>query len=183
MDGTIRLESKENVGSTFILTIPFGIDHKAQVAAAGKGASSALNLKGKRALLAEDNELNIEIAQLMLEDQGLAVDVVRNGKEAVDKFEGLPSGSYDLIFMDIMMPVMDGLEATRRIRAMDKADAKTIPILAMTANAFQDDIKQSLEAGMNAHLMKPLDEKKLRETIQEVMQETMQNKNIGSEMI
>jgi CheY-like chemotaxis protein len=90
---------------------------------------------------------------------------------------------YDLIFMDIMMPVMDGLEATRRIRVMDKADAKTIPILAMTANAFQDDIKQSLEAGMNAHLMKPLDEKKLRETIQEVMQETMQNKKIGSEMI
>ncbi len=173
MDGTIRLESKENTGSTFVITIPFGIDHKAQAAAAGKGTPTALNLKGKRALLAEDNELNIEIAQLMLEDQGLAVDVVRNGKEAVDKFEDLPSGSYDFIFMDIMMPVMDGLEATRRIRAMNKADAKTIPILAMTANAFQDDVKQSIEAGMNVHLMKPLDEKKLRETIQEVMQETI----------
>ena len=96
--------------------------------------------------------------------------MVRNGKEAVDKYSYLPSGSYDFIFMDIMMPVMDGLEATHRIRAMDKADAKTIPIIAMTANAFQDDIRQSREAGMNAHLMKPLDEEKLRQTIQEVCQ-------------
>ena len=170
MNGTIRLESTENIGTTFVITIPFEIDRKAQDEAEGKYVPTVVNLKGKRALLVEDNELNIEIAQLMLEDQGLAVDVVRNGKEAVDKYAYLPSGSYDFIFMDIMMPVMDGLEATRRIRAMDKADAKTIPIIAMTANAFQDDIRQSREAGMNAHLMKPLDEEKLRQTIQEICQ-------------
>ena len=170
MNGTIQMESKENEGTTFVVTIPFEIDHRAQDEAEGKYVPTVVNLKGKRALLVEDNEINIEIAQLMLEDQGLAVDVVRNGKEAVDKYEYLPSGSYDFIFMDIMMPVMDGLEATRRIRAMDKADAKTIPILAMTANAFQDDIRQSKEAGMNAHLMKPLNEEKLRQAIQEVCQ-------------
>ena len=170
MNGTIRLESIENIGTTFVITIPFEIDRRAQDEAEGKYVPTVVNLKGKRALLVEDNELNIEIAQLMLEDQGLSVDVVRNGKEAVDKYSYLPSGSYDFIFMDIMMPVMDGLEATHRIRAMDKADAKTIPIIAMTANAFQDDIRQSREAGMNAHLMKPLDEEKLRQTIQEVCQ-------------
>ena len=168
MDGTIRLESTENIGTTFVGTIPFEIDHKAQAQAEGKQVPTVINLKGKRALLVEDNELNIEIAQLMLEDEGLAVDVVRNGKEAVDRYEYLPSGSYDFIFMDIMMPVMDGLEATRQIRAMDKADAKTIPILAMTANAFQEDIQQSIEAGMNAHLMKPLDKEKIRQALQEI---------------
>ena len=91
------------------------------------------------------------------------------GKEAVDKFASMPSGYYDFIFMDIMMPVMDGLEATRQIRALERSDAKTIPILAMTANAFQDDIRQSIEAGMNDHLMKPLDAQKIKQAIQEAV--------------
>lgn len=99
----------------------------------------------------------------------LIVDVVKNGKEAVDKFASMPSGYYDFIFMDIMMPVMDGLEATRQIRALERSDAKTIPILAMTTNAFQDDIRQSIEAGMNDHLMKPLDAQKIKQAIQEAV--------------
>lgn len=169
MNGTIRLDSEENVGTTFVITIPFEIDHKAQAQADGTYTPVVVDVTGKRALLAEDNEINIEIANMMLEDEGLIVDVVRNGKEAVEKFESSPSGYYDFIFMDIMMPVMDGLKATRQIRALDRPDAKTVPILAMTANAFQDDIKQSIEAGMNDHLMKPLDAQKIKQAIQEAV--------------
>lgn len=169
MNGTIHLESEENVGTNFVITIPFEIDHKAQVQAGGTCKPAFVDVTGKRALLAEDNEINIEIATMMLEDEGLVIDVVKNGKEAVEKFASMPSGYYDFIFMDIMMPVMDGLEATRQIRALDRPDAKTVPILAMTANAFQDDIRQSIEAGMNDHLMKPLDAQKIKQAIQEAV--------------
>ena len=106
--------------------------------------------------MAEDNELNLEIATYMLEEKGAVVTQARDGKEAADKFAASAPGAFDVILMDIMMPVMDGLEATRTIRAMEREDAKTIPIFAVTANAFSDDIAASRASGMNEHLSKPL---------------------------
>ena len=167
MHGTINMQSKENVGTKFILTIPFEIDHKGQTQADGHYEPVHVDVSGQKALLVEDNELNREIAKMVLEDEGLVVTMAENGKEAVDTFAESAPGTYQFIFMDIMMPVMDGLEATRRIRAMERPDAKTIPILAMTANAFQDDIQLSMDAGMNAHLTKPLDVEKIKQAIQE----------------
>lgn len=115
--------------------------------------------------MVEDNELNMEIAKFILENAGLEVTSAKDGKEAVGIFEESREHYFDLILMDIMMPVMDGLTAAKTIRAMKRQEAKTIPIFAMTSNAFLDDKKQSKEAGMNEHLSKPLDEKKLMNTI------------------
>lgn len=166
MNGTIDLKSEENVGTTFCVTIPFEIDHAAQEKAQKHEEAKPVDLTGKRALLVEDNELNQEIAEMLLEDEGLVITTVDNGQKAVETFEASPEFAYDFIFMDIMMPVMDGLTAARRIRALPRKDARSVPIFAMTANAFQDDIRQSMEAGMNAHLMKPLDMEKIRRAMQ-----------------
>lgn len=106
--------------------------------------------------MAEDNELNAEIAQMLLEDAGAVITTVTDGKQALELFKEKPAGSFDAILMDIMMPVMDGLSATKAIRALERADAKNIPIIAMTANAFKEDEKKCLEAGMTAHLAKPI---------------------------
>lgn len=170
MGGSIQLESKENVGSTFCVILPFEIDGKAEERVEDT-TEYRLNLTGKRALLAEDNELNREIAQALFEELGLTVVCAKNGKEAVERFRTSQVGSFDYIFMDVMMPVMDGLAATRAIRAMDREDAKSILILAISANAFQDDIQRSLEAGMNAHLTKPLEIEKLRMELQKLTQQ------------
>ena len=120
------------------------------------------NLSGKSVLLVEDNELNLEIAKMMLEDEKMVVTTAENGKEAVDIVSQSVPGRFDFIFMDIMMPVMDGLEAARQIRTLNRKDTKEIPIIAMTANAFQDDIRDCIDAGMNAHIAKPIDSKKIR---------------------
>ena len=122
-------------------------------------------LKGMHILLVEDNSLNMEIAEFMLTEQGAAVQKAWNGQEAVEQFVAENPGDIDLILRDIMMPVLDGLEATKEIRRMDKPDAKTIPIVAMTANAFFDDIEMSKKAGMNEHLSKPLKMQELVDTI------------------
>ena len=156
MGGTIRLESKENVGTTFTITIPFALDHAREVTAPEPEAVLP-DLTGRKALLVEDNELNIEIAEALLADEGVAATQARNGREAVKIFAESAPGQFDFILMDIMMPVMDGLEATRRIRMMDRPDAATIPIIAMTANAFEEDRRACLQAGMNDHVAKPLD--------------------------
>ena len=108
-------------------------------------------------LLVDDIELNLEIAECMLEDEGAEVTSVMNGQEAVDAFGENPPGTFDMIIMDIMMPVMDGITAAKTIRAMDRPDAKKIPIIAMTANAYEEDIQKTHDAGMNAHLSKPID--------------------------
>lgn len=174
MNGTIELQSEEGVGSTFTLTIPFAIDHAETTRETPAPAAGPVNVTGRRALLVEDNELNREIAQILLEDEGLLVDYAANGLKAVDAFAASAPGFYDYIFMDITMPVMDGHEATRCIRALPRPDAKTVPIIAMTANAFQDDIQQSLDAGMNDHLLKPLNFEKVKQTVQRFARERVE---------
>lgn len=165
MNGTITAESRLGEGSRFTVTLPFTIDKKACCHKEASESEAAICVKGLHLLLVEDNELNREIAQYMLEDAGAVVENAVNGQEAVDRFASCPAGTYDAILMDVMMPVMDGLQATRTIRAMDRPDARTIPILAMTANAFAEDVQKVKEAGMNEHLAKPLDMKKVLQVI------------------
>lgn len=170
MNGTIEVTSKEGAGSTFVLTIPFEIA-EAPVTQA-QDLAQVDSVHGLHLLLAEDNELNAEIAQMLLEDAGAVTTLVTDGKQAVEIFESNPAGTFDAILMDIMMPVMDGLTATKTIRALDRPDAKTIPIIAMTANAFAEDAKKCMDAGMNAHLSKPLD----IETVKQVICEHIRTK-------
>ena len=163
MNGTIKLESKENVGTTFTVTIPLEIDYNAEKEQQKKVEKP--DLSGRNVLLVEDNELNLEIAKMLLEDEKMVVTTAENGEEAVDIVSKSVPGSFDFIFMDIMIPVMDGLEATRQIRTLNRKDTKEVPIIAMTANAFQDDIRECIDAGMNAHIAKPIDIEKVKMTI------------------
>ena len=165
MNGTIEITSEEGIGSIFVITLPFEIAEETPVSKPEKQVSESRSIKGRHLLLAEDNELNVEIAKTLLEDEGAVVTIVHDGQQAVDVFESRPQGTFDAILMDVMMPVIDGLSATRKIRALDRKDAGSIPIIAMTANAFDEDVRQCMEAGMNAHLSKPLEMKKVVETI------------------
>lgn len=158
MHGTVTCESKKNVGTTFWVQLTFLIDHTYQEEETELNESV---LEGKHVLLVEDNELNMEIAEYMFADRGAEVTKAWDGQEAVDKFAASETGYYDVIFMDIMMPKMNGLEAARAIRALEREDAKKIPMIAMSANTFPDDIQRSLDAGMDAHIAKPIDEKKI----------------------
>ena len=163
MGGSIRLESEQGVGTTVIITLQFRLDgQKQEEELLPKEPEKA---DGMKILLVEDNELNMEIAEFLLEREGAEVTKAWNGEEAVRAFEQSEPGSFDVILMDVMMPVMDGIEATKAIRAMPRPDAKSIPIFAMTANAFADDIARSRAAGMNEYIAKPLDAQKLRETL------------------
>lgn len=164
MGGLIEVSSKEGEGSTFVITLPFDTAEKPEEMQKTVSESSS-DINGLHLLLAEDNDLNAEIAELLLTDAGAQVTIVGDGKQAVDIFSREPAGTFDAILMDIMMPVMDGLTATREIRALERPDAKTIPIVAMTANAFAEDAKKCMEAGMNAHLAKPLDIHKVISTV------------------
>lgn len=155
--GTISAASTQGKGSTFTVRLPLAVD-TAQ-AALPPADRVAVSIEGVRILIAEDNEINMEIAHYMLETRGAIITEAHNGREAVDLFAAAAPNSYDVILMDIMMPEMDGLEATRATRAtraMSRPDAKTVPIFAMTANAFVEDINQSIAADMNEHLFKPL---------------------------
>lgn len=163
MGGTITLSSQKDVGTRFTITIPFPIDHASQEAETV--SQSPVSLSGLHVLLVEDNELNREIALCLLEKEGMEITTCENGAEAVKAFRESPLGYYDLILMDIMMPVMDGYEASRRIRSLPRRDASLIPIFAMTANAFQDDIEKSHQSGMNEHLTKPLHTKTMLDAI------------------
>lgn len=158
LNGTIDLVSKEGVGTTFTVSLPlkidtekYGIEEKIETC----------SIKGLNILLAEDNELNMEIASFVLEEQGAVVTEAKDGKQALDLFAASVPGSFDIILMDIMMPMMDGLEAAKAIRSLERSDAKEIPIIAVSANAFADDIEESIRSGMNDHLSKPLDFEKL----------------------
>ncbi len=156
MGGTIGFESTEGVGTAFCVTLPLRIDRSEPVPAAG-ASSELIELSGACVLLVEDNALNAEITQFFLERQHVRVICAHNGQEAVDCFRASAPGEIDAVLMDIMMPILNGHDAARAIRAMERPDAKTIPIFAMTANAFLDDIQKSYDAGMNEHLTKPLD--------------------------
>lgn len=188
MQGTINISSEVGLGTTVTITLPFSIANKQESTVLPEDSANDIlgdsldkdldntskkstakksyaTLSGKHVLLAEDNELNLEIAQFMLEDAGIIVTPVRDGAQALKAFLEEPVGTYDMILMDIMMPVMNGYEATRAIRTAGRSDSPTIPIIAVTANAFDEDRKASLAAGMNEHLTKPLDSAKLIATI------------------
>lgn len=165
MNGTITVESVLGEGSAFTVTLPFEIDKHPSAQAAANGAADETALHGLKVLLAEDNELNMEIAEFFLEDMGAETMQAWNGKEAVEAFRNSAPGEIGVILMDIMMPVMDGLEAVQRIRALDRPDAKTVPIIAMTANAFSEDVERSRKAGMTEHLSKPLNAETLKKAI------------------
>ena len=163
MDGEISFESKQGIGTVFTVKLPVQIDRAYYQPAEKKDPLQVM--KGLQILLVEDNELNMEITKYIMTEQGAVVTEAWNGKEAVDIYESCKSGTFDVILMDIMMPVMNGVEAARCIRASEKEDAKSIPIIAVSANAFDDDIAQSLAAGMNMHLAKPLEFQKVIEAI------------------
>lgn len=164
MGGTICFDSKQGVGTTFYITLPFRICDTPQ-AAEPQETQAAISLSGMRLLLTEDNELNMEVAAFLLENSGAIVTKAWNGKEALDIFAASPRDSFDVILMDVMMPVMDGYEAAAAIRRLPRADAQTVGIIAMTANAFAEDRQKAYESGMNEHLAKPLDKEKLLRTI------------------
>ena len=156
MGGTISFESEKGVGTTFVIRVPFKIDPDADKGKEQTDASEK-SIKGLHILLAEDNELNMEIAEFMLQNEGADVAKAWNGQEAVELFKKSEPGEFDVILMDIMMPVMDGYEAAKMIRSLDREDAKEVPIIAMTANAFTEDRIRAKEAGMDEHIAKPVD--------------------------
>ena len=164
MGGQITVDSRKGEGTDIVWTLTFPIDREYRETAEPE-APAELDLTGKRILAAEDNALNAEIVEMMLEEAGARVTLVDNGKALVEAFAASPAGSFDYILTDVMMPVMDGYEACRAIRAMERADAAAIPIVAMTANAFSEDIRRSLDAGMNAHISKPFDVNKLKQSL------------------
>ena len=156
MGGTITFESKKGVGTTFVIRVPFKIDLDADKREESKDVSEK-SIKGMHVLLAEDNELNMEIAEFLLQNEGAEVTKAWNGQEIVELFRKSEAGEFDVILMDIMMPIINGYEATKRIRSLDREDAKKIPIIAMTANAFTEDRIRAKEAGMDEHVAKPID--------------------------
>lgn len=161
MGGMLEVKSEPGEGSEFFFTLPMKISEKT-IPAEEKRVFGPEDLKGKRVLLAEDDEMNVLIAKTLIEKDGITVETAENGKIAVDMFLASETGYYDAVLMDIRMPEMDGLEAARRIRSSGKADARTVPIVAMTANAFDEDMKKSVECGMNGHLSKPIDMNRIR---------------------
>ncbi len=167
LGGTIELESVKGEGSTFTVELSFEIDPNAGANTCGEAQADSGSLAGLKVLLAEDNDLNAEITLFMLDQEGISADIARNGQEALDRFKQSPNGHYDVVLMDVMMPIMDGYETSRAIRLLDRPDAKTVPIIAVTANAFADDRDLSAQSGMNSHVSKPLDADKLAAAIRD----------------
>ena len=164
MGGSISVKSELGRGTTFTVDLPFVVNRTPEVADAPADAEDC-DICGMSILLVEDNELNTEIAQTLLEHDGALVTTAANGKEALELFQVKPAGAFDAILMDVMMPEMNGYEATRAIRLCDKPDAADVPIIAMTANAFVEDVARAKESGMNDHLSKPIELEKLKATL------------------
>ena len=169
MGGTITFESAEGIGTTFVIRVPFKIDLDADKREEQEDVSEN-SIKGLHILLAEDNELNMEIAEFVLQNEGADVTKAWNGQEAVELFRKSGPDEFDVILMDIMMPVMNGYEATKIIRSLDREDAKAVPIIAMTANAFTEDRIRAKEAGMDEHIAKPVDAKLLVKIVYELVE-------------
>ena len=166
MGGSITVTSQLGVGSTFVITLPFEIAPSPEQTPDAHAAPD-ISIAGCKLLLVEDNALNAEIAQILLTDEGATVTIVTDGKQAVEIVQNNPPDTFDAVLMDVMMPVMNGIDAAKTIRSLNRPDAKTLPIIAMTANAFYEDAQKCLAAGMNAHLAKPLQIKKVKQTIAE----------------
>ena len=175
MGGTIFFESKEGTGTTFVIRIPFRIDTDTKDRNESE-EKTEVSIHGLHILLAEDNELNMEIAEFVLQNEGTVVTKAWNGQEAVEIFRKSSPGEFDVILMDIMMPVMNGYEAAKMIRSLDREDAKVIPIIAMTANAFTEDRMRAKEAGMDEHIAKPVDGKLLVKVINELVKHNQREK-------
>ena len=173
MGGTITFESENGAGTTFVIRIPFKIDLNSDKREEKKDVSDGKSIKGLHILLAEDNELNMEIAEFVLQNEGAVVTKAWNGQEAVERFKKSEPGEFDAILMDIMMPVMNGYEAAKTIRSMDRKDAKAIPIIAMTANAFTEDRIRAKEAGMDQHIAKPIDIKNILTVFDQVFRDSV----------
>ena len=165
MGGTISVKSELGRGTTFTVDLPFTINRTPEKAVEASADAEECDICGMSILLVEDNELNTEIAQALLEHDGALVTTAANGKEALELFQAKPAGAFDAILMDVMMPEMNGYEATRAIRLCDKPDAADVPIIAMTANAFAEDVARAKESGMNDHLSKPIEIEKLKATL------------------
>ena len=175
MGGTISFESKEGIGTTFVIRIPFQIDADMKDRNETEEKTET-SIQGLHVLLTEDNELNMEIAEFVLQNEGAVVTKAWNGQKAVDIFRKNRPGEFDVILMDIMMPVMNGYEAAKLIRSLDREDAKVIPIIAMTANAFTEDKMRAKEAGMDEHIAKPVDGKLLVKVINELVKRNQREK-------
>lgn len=177
MGGTIHVDSVEGKGSSFEVILEFRIDreaenscHPSQEIVKNKKIENEI-LKGKHFLCAEDNELNAEILKALLETEGASCEICPNGVEIVNRFTEIKPGEVDMILMDVQMPIMNGYEATRAIRRSSNVLGQSIPIVAMTANAFADDIQQSMDAGMNEHISKPMDLQRLKKVVAELLGE------------
>lgn len=168
LGGKLEVKSKLGSGSEFFFTLPFKLVEKKAESSEHDKNTAEVEFKNRRILLAEDDALNLEIAKTLLEYDGMSVETAENGLEAVEKFTSSPHGYYDAVLMDIRMPVMDGLKATEKIRGTEHPDASSIPIIAMTANAFNEDMRKSEECGMNGHLTKPIDMNMVRGVLRKV---------------
>ena len=167
MGGNISVTSEIGKGTEFIVELYVPEAEPAEKIPVSDAMGE--NFKGARILLVEDNDINIYVAQLILEKAGCVVEIAKDGKEAVEHFEASEKNYYDAILMDVRMPVMNGIEATKTIRALDREDAATVPIIAMTADAFDEERKKTIEAGMNYHLSKPIEPKVLYQVLLEYM--------------
>lgn len=181
MGGSVEVESEVGKGTKFTVIMPHRIAFETDICDSKADNETLTDFSGKRILIAEDNDLNAEIAMELLSEMGLEVERVQDGDICVNRVEQVKDGYYDLIFMDIQMPNMNGYQATEAIRKMDNLAKASIPIVAMTANAFEEDKRNAYAAGMNAHLAKPIDISKLMETLTEILGETMIKSVLESE--
>ena len=165
LGGTIDIQSEKGCGTTISVSVPMKWDTETEISAEKDGTENHVRLDGMKVLLVEDNEMNREIAEEILSENGMIIDTAEDGDIAVDKVRNAVPGQYDLILMDVQMPRMNGYEATRAIRALEDPEKASLPIIAMTANAFEEDKKKVLDAGMNAHLAKPIEMELVLRTI------------------